>query len=99
MAPGKLRELLSPSAYQALKVERLRARANRQDARPNVLADPRYRTFQTKYRRDPVGFVHDCIEWRRGEAPAPYQDEVLVALTQHPRVSVRGPHGLGKTSL
>jgi hypothetical protein len=51
------------------------------------------------YRHDPVAWVHDMIQWREGEAPAPYQDEILSMLPTHRRVAVRGPHGLGKTSL
>lgn len=61
------------------------------------IADP-YSTFKKQYRDDPVAFVHDCIDWR-GDALAPYQDEILGRLQQRRRVSVRGPHGLGKTAL
>lgn len=34
-----------------------------------------------------------------GADPAPYQADVLNALTTHRRVAVRGPHGLGKTAM
>lgn len=34
-----------------------------------------------------------------GANPAPYQADVLTALTTHRRVAVRGPHGLGKTAM
>jgi hypothetical protein len=58
-----------------------------------------YRAFQDRYRDDPVGFVTDCILWRNGEGPAPYQNEILEAIPKHRRVSARGPHGLGKSTL
>ena len=51
------------------------------------------------YRSDPVAFVRDCLVWRDGEAPAPYQEEILAELPARRRVAVRGPHGLGKTAL
>lgn len=50
------------------------------------------------YRDDPAGFVRDCIKWKPGEKPAPYQLSNLEALVKHNRVCVRGPRGLGKTT-
>lgn len=44
---------------------------------------------------DPVGFVR-CV---LGAQPTPYQAEILNALVKYRRVAVRGPHGLGKTTL
>lgn len=58
-----------------------------------------YRNFQETYWEDPRGFAHDCILWKPGEGPSFYQDEVLEALPALRRVSVRGPHGLGKSAL
>jgi len=55
--------------------------------------------FKRKYRSDPVGFVHDVFNWSAGDGPTKYQDEILAALPAQKRVTVRGPHGLGKTSL
>jgi hypothetical protein len=55
--------------------------------------------FQKQYRDDPVAFVHDCFLWKEREGPTAYQDEILAALPHKKRVAVRGPHGLGKTSL
>lgn len=57
-----------------------------------------YSTFKTKYYNDPAGFVQDCIEWRHGQGPTSYQNEILSAVPVHKRVAVRGPHGLGKTA-
>jgi hypothetical protein len=39
-----------------------------------------------------------AVKWL-GASPAFYQAEILDALVEHRRVSVRGPHGLGKTAL
>jgi hypothetical protein len=47
---------------------------------------------------DPVGFAEKCIAWPAGKCLASYQREVLAAIPVKRRVSVRGPHGLGKTS-
>lgn len=51
------------------------------------------------YLDDPVAFVHDCFLWEGNKKPTTYQDEILSLLVSHRRVSVRGPHGLGKTAL
>lgn len=61
--------------------------------------DSEFRKFGRLYYRDRVAFVHDCIEWDEGRGPAAYQDEVLAELEQFKREAVRGPHGLGKTTL
>jgi hypothetical protein len=55
--------------------------------------------FKRKYRNDRVAFIHDCIDWREGEQPAKYQDDIFGALDEHRRVAVRGPHGIGKTAI
>lgn len=59
----------------------------------------RYDKFKQQYYGDPVAFVHDSFNWQGDENPAFYQDEIIGNLTQAKRVAVRGPHGLGKTSL
>src|SRR3990167_8464639 len=56
-------------------------------------------TFQIQYRDDPVAFAYDCINWPTAERLAPYQEEILVEVPIRKRVSVRGPHGLGKSTL
>ena len=58
-----------------------------------------YEQFQQTYWNDRAAFVSDCIKWRDGEGPAPYQIEILDDLSTHHRMAVRGPHGLGKTAL
>lgn len=55
--------------------------------------------LREKYYNDPASFVSDCFNWEGGDGPTAYQCEVLQALVDHRRVTVRGPHGLGKTAL
>lgn len=59
----------------------------------------RYKKFQKRYWHDPVGFVLNCISWKKGQAPTSYQREILHHLVHDRRACVRGPHGLGKTAL
>jgi hypothetical protein len=42
--------------------------------------------------------VHDCIEFRDGEGPASYQDEILSTFGKERRMAIRSPHGVGKTT-
>lgn len=58
----------------------------------------RYKQFQKTYFYDPIAFVHDCILWPPDKAPTPYQDETMADLVEHKRVSIRGPHNIGKTA-
>ena len=48
------------------------------------------------YWDDPNAWARECVN---GWNPAFYQTEALTALSQFHRVSVRGPHGLGKTGI
>lgn len=54
--------------------------------------------FKSQYRNDPVAFVSDCIDWK-DDHPAKYQLEIIGELPIKKRVTVRGPHGLGKSAL
>lgn len=59
-----------------------------------------YHTFQKKYHDAPVGFVRDCFIWTEQESgAADYQEVAMTELAQFRRVSLRGPHGLGKTAM
>lgn len=58
-----------------------------------------YADFKLLYFDDPAGFARDCITWKNGDGLSDYQNEVLQNLPTKKRVSVRGPHGLGKTAL
>lgn len=60
---------------------------------------PRYRAFQKTYFNDPVAFAHDCIDFRRGDGPTEYQDEIMGNLITYGREAARGMHGLGKSAL
>lgn len=48
----------------------------------------------------PSDFIRDCILWdkEKGEGATPYQLEIVDAVVSEGRVSVRGPHGLGKSA-
>lgn len=56
-------------------------------------------SFQDRYWSAPDRFVEECFEWRRDERPTAYQLEILRALYERRRAAVRGPHGLGKTTI
>lgn len=43
--------------------------------------------------------MRDCLVFDKGETPAQYQLDILNDLTLHRRISVRGPHGLGKSAV
>jgi hypothetical protein len=57
------------------------------------------KAFADKYFFDPARFVKECFRWKKGDGPSFYQEDVLKSLAEHRRISVRGPHGLGKTAL
>lgn len=65
------------------------------EARARRDAAPRARH---EFYSDPVGFAHACINWPAGHDLTAYQQEIIGALPIRKRVSVRGPHGLGKTT-
>jgi hypothetical protein len=50
------------------------------------------------YHDDPEGFVLNCFVWPEGRKPTDYQLKILRSIVEHGRVSVCGPHGLGKTA-
>lgn len=58
-----------------------------------------YLAFQERYRDRPEEFIRDCVRWRKDQGPAPYQTRIAREIVQHGRVSARGPHGLGKTTV
>lgn len=55
--------------------------------------------FQEKYGQRPDLFVQDCIVFPPGERPADYQQDILRNFYPRRRTAVRGPHGLGKSTL
>ncbi len=48
---------------------------------------------------DPVAWLHDRVQFREGEGPTKYQEEILAETVRNARGSARGPHGLGKTAI
>jgi hypothetical protein len=55
----------------------------------------RIKSGVAKYYDDPVGFAADCIDWH-DDGLTGYQQEIIGDLPSRKRISVRGPHGLGK---
>lgn len=51
------------------------------------------------YFLDPAAFIQDCFKWKKGEEPAEYQLAAAAGMVDRGRLSLRGPHGLGKTAL
>ena len=66
---------------------------------PKSQINERYLAFQKRYRNRADLFVLECFEWKEGEGPTSYQLDILKGVSNNPRQSVRGPHGLGKTAL
>jgi len=59
----------------------------------------RFKTGVAKYYNDPVAFAHDCIDWGNSGGLTEYQLDITTLLQKHHRVAVRGPHGLGKSTI
>lgn len=59
-----------------------------------LLLDPA--SERLRYRLDPIAFVTDVLGVKE---LAPYQVNILTKLATKRRVSVRGPHGMGKTAV
>lgn len=51
------------------------------------------------YARRPSAFCTECITMPPGRTWAPYQLDVLDTLAEHGRAAVRGPRGMGKTTI
>ena len=49
--------------------------------------------------KNPVAFAQSCIRWPEGQCLTPYQAEILQEVAEFGRVSVRGLHALGKTTI
>lgn len=65
----------------------------------DVSGSSEQKKFKRMYSRDRVAFVYDCMP-ELGKTLAFYQEEILSLYDEgYERVSVRGPHGLGKTAL
>lgn len=82
----------------AMKKQLLDEIKRRADAFPDV-AGSKYELFKKRFYHDPAGFARECIRWPRGGSLTPYQEECCHLVLEHDRVSVRGPHSLGKSCL
>lgn len=54
---------------------------------------------RSRFHDHPALFAQECIDWRDTPGLTDYQAEILDAVPREKRVAVRGPHGLGKTTL
>lgn len=94
----------TPDITKLQELEGLRAEMERRGLAvpdtPKISA--RYREWARYYWDKPGQFVKDCIRFRPGKEPTPYQIEVLDNLVDprlRHRVSARSPHGAGKSAL
>lgn len=55
--------------------------------------------FQRTYFYKPDAFVMDCFRWEGDKKATSYQLEIVANIPKYLREAVRGPHGLGKTSI
>lgn len=68
-------------------------------ASPRLETASRYQLNQLRYEQDPVGWVDAFVRFPPGEGLAPYQRDILRGLVLRRRVTVRAPHGAGKSGL
>jgi hypothetical protein len=99
-----LSDYLSKQGRQSLQSEKAAALSERVRASPGLIRNRKYHQFQEKYRGNLGMFARDCFMWDEGKGPGSkgptdYQIETLQLLEEAHRVSVRGPHTLGKTAL
>lgn len=82
------------SPLDELKLARLAA-IRQLYARQNEAAKARVE----HYMHDAAAWAQDHIDWPEGETLAPYQADTLRQIVPRKRVAVRGPHGLGKSTM
>lgn len=83
----------------ALQKEMEQIREQRAAERVALAKEGGFKSFGERYLNDPVGFSRDCLWWPEGNGLTDYQAEVLEALVEHQRVSLRSAHGAGKTAV
>lgn len=81
-----------PASLEEIKLDRLRYLHELQQRAKQI------DTKVAKYYHDPLGFAHDCIDWQ-GDGLTFYQQEIIGELPVRKREAVRGPHGLGKSTI
>lgn len=83
-------------AYAMPTLDEIRAERARREERRTQRAS-RAEDY-ARWRTDPVAWVNECVVFKAGEELAPYQLESLAALGTTRRASIRGPHGIGKST-
>lgn len=89
---------IEASPTELRRAQELIRRRDELRATASAAALRRAREVIAPYHDNPARFVRECIRWQAGDGPTEYQLENLIALAEHRRVAVRGPHGLGKTA-
>ncbi|MBE9594834.1 MAG: DEAD/DEAH box helicase family protein, partial [Proteobacteria bacterium] len=51
------------------------------------------------WRKSPLIFAHECIDWRGKDGVTHQQVEALQAITKERRISIRSGHGCGKDAI
>lgn len=77
---------------------RARAELKKREILEREGIETEYQRFVKSYADNPAQFVLDCIQFRDGEKIDAYQLDILNAVRDEPRVSVRSPHGAGKSA-
>lgn len=86
-------------SWQAQARVQAQAQLTLRDREAGAVDAPPDGSLFARYGHDPAGFIRDCFIWRPGEHPTDYQLEAAEKLELHGRLSLRGPHGLGKTAV
>jgi hypothetical protein len=61
--------------------------------------NPRILEKLTEWKKSPLIFAHECIDWRGGKGVTTQQVEALQAVTKERRISIRSGHGCGKDAV
>ena len=94
-----LKNYLSPQALKSLETEQATRLSTQALSTPGLLKNREYRAFQARYRDDTVAFAMDCIDWKDSDGLTHYQEQILGDFQVYDRQAVRGPRGLGKTTM
>lgn len=82
------------NSLEEIKLERLQTLRSLQRQASKI------RHGVTRYYNDPVAFAQDCIDWGEdNDGLTEYQCDILTQLVTNKREAVRGPHGLGKSTV
>lgn len=76
-----------------------RLQDRRRQTEAPALTTSTYEAFQARYYLRPDLFVRECVRWPAGQTPTGYQEEIGPLLVRERRVSLRSPHGAGKTAI